>query len=177
MYSIYSQNGKSSAMDRSLANPVQNKFIGFQRNRADYDSIAFLAMSAGFAQEKENIGTETVDVVRPYKANISDAFKVRDVPALDDSTLLKKKKIQYSIFSVPVASTFVPAKGKVSGVERKKAGYAYNTYVSLGLGNYSTALLDFYTSRAISKMNLLTSVLITIRPRDSLMKWNWTQNF
>ncbi|SFW71067.1 hypothetical protein SAMN02927921_03535 [Sinomicrobium oceani] len=152
MYSIYSHNGKSSAMDRSLRKSGSKQVHRIPKGTGLITiALAFLAMSAGFAQEKENIGTETVDVVRPYKANISDAFKVRDVPALDDSTLLKKKKIQYSIFSVPVASTFVPAKGKVSGVERKKRDMLYNTYVSLGLGNYSTALLDFYTSRAISK--------------------------
>ncbi|MBC9797786.1 TonB-dependent receptor [Sinomicrobium sp. FJxs] len=120
-------------------------------------AFALLCVSGVFAQEKEgkeekeNIGTETVNVVKPYKATVSDAFKIREVPAAEDSVLLQKKEINYSIFSVPVASTFVPAKGKVAGIGKKKREYLYDTYLSLGLGNYSTALLDFYTSAEISK--------------------------
>ncbi len=157
MYHIYSNTGKSGycteeTKSNARRSDMKKRQPGIPGNKYLWSlAFVFLSLSPGFAQEKENIGTETVDVVRPYKANISDAFKVREVPALDDSTLLKKKEINYSIFSVPVASTFVPAKGKVSGIEKKKRDMLYNTYVSLGLGNYSTALLDFYTSREITK--------------------------
>ncbi|RAV31044.1 TonB-dependent receptor [Sinomicrobium soli] len=113
---------------------------------------AMMCVTAGMsAQEKEDIGTETVNVIKPYKASIPDAFKVREDPVLEDSVLLQKKEINYSIFSVPVASTFVPEKGKAAVVEKRKREMLYNSYVSLGLGNYSTALLDFYTSREISR--------------------------
>ena len=82
-------------------------------------SLLFLSLcGAVIAQEEDNIGTETVTVVKPYSPTVSDAFKIKSSPSLNDSIMLQKKKINYSIFSVPVASTFTPAKGKASGVEK-----------------------------------------------------------
>ncbi len=103
------------------------------------------------AQETENIGTETVTVVKPYSPTISDAFKVRSIPNLNDSIVLQKKEIQYSIFSVPVASTFTPAKGKAANVEKTPSPTLYNSYASVGLGNFNNALVDFYTSRSFNR--------------------------
>lgn len=115
-------------------------------------SLLSLGLMGGlFAQETENIGTETVTVVKPYSPTVSDAFKIRSLPSLEDSIVLQKKEIQYSIFSVPVASTFTPAKGKASGVERTPPPKLFNSYVSAGMGNYNNALLDFYTSREFSR--------------------------
>jgi len=80
--------------------------------------IVFLStISIAVAQEdEETIGTETVTVTKAYKPTVSDAFKVKTIPNLNDSIVLQKKKINYSIFSTPVASTFTPAKGKASAV-------------------------------------------------------------
>jgi hypothetical protein len=54
-----------------------------------------LLVSAGLqmaqAQKKdENIGSEVVNVVKPYTASISDAFKVKEVPTLEDDETTKK---------------------------------------------------------------------------------------
>ena len=70
------------------------------------------------AQEEDNLGTEVVNIVKPYSPAISDAFKVKENPLINDSTNTKKKEVIYSIFSVPVASTFTPAKGKAASVEK-----------------------------------------------------------
>ena len=106
-----------------------------------------------FSQEKENdnIGTEVVNVVKPYAPSVSDAFKVKETPSLNDSVTTTKKEIKYSIFSVPVASTFTPAKGKATGVPKAKRESLYNSYLSLGAGNFGNVLLDFYTSRELSR--------------------------
>jgi len=104
-----------------------------------------------FAQDKDTIGTETVNVTKAYKPTVSDAFKVKTVPNLNDSVVLQRQRINYSIFSTPVASTFTPAKGKASAVDKVKPAKIYNSYASLGLGNYNNALADFYTSRALNR--------------------------
>lgn len=115
-------------------------------------SLLFLSLcGAVIAQEEDNIGTETVTVVKPYSPTVSDAFKIKSSPSLNDSIVLQKKKINYSIFSVPVASTFTPAKGKASGVEKTPPPTLYNSYASVGLGNYNNALVDFYTSREFNR--------------------------
>ncbi|MDT0540453.1 TonB-dependent receptor [Croceitalea sp. P059] len=103
------------------------------------------------AQETDDIGTETVTVVKPYSPTVSDAFKIKSVPVLNDSIVLQKKKIEYSIFSVPVASTFTPAKAKAAKVEKLPPPILYNSYASVGLGNFNNALVDFYTSRELGR--------------------------
>lgn len=107
-----------------------------------------------FSQDKEenkNIGTQVVNVVKPYSPTLSDAFKIKETPSLNDSVTTTKKQIEYNIFSVPVASTFVPAKGKATAIKRAPREKVYNTYASLGVGNYNNATADFYTSRAINR--------------------------
>ena len=69
-------------------------------------------------KKEENIGTEVVNVVKPYTPTISDAFKVKETPALEDDDNTKKEVIKYSIFSFPVASTFAPSKGRAAGVDK-----------------------------------------------------------
>ncbi|AXG72324.1 TonB dependent receptor [Kordia sp. SMS9] len=113
--------------------------------------IANLATAQDKDKDKENIGTEVVNVVKPYTPSVSDAFKIKQTPSLNDKETAKKKEIKYAIFSFPVASTFTPAKGRAANLKKAKPEKLYNTYVSLGLGNYNTAALDFYTSRAISR--------------------------
>ncbi|MEN8788831.1 MAG: TonB-dependent receptor [Flavobacteriaceae bacterium] len=99
------------------------------------------------AQEDENIGTETVTVVKSYTPAVSDAFKINSVPVVNDSVVQQKKEIEYSIFSVPVASTFSPEKGKATPVQKASPEVLFNSSVRAALGNFSNALLDFHTSR------------------------------
>jgi hypothetical protein len=99
--------------------------------------LLLLLVQFSFAQKKdENIGTEVVNVVKPYTPTISDAFKVSDAPLLDDADNAKKEVIKYSIFSFPVASTFTPSKGKAESVEKEKQARLFNNYATFGVGNY-----------------------------------------
>ncbi|MFD0860679.1 TonB-dependent receptor [Sungkyunkwania multivorans] len=112
---------------------------------------------AGLAQDKKDenkvdpLGTEVVNVVKAYTPTISDAFKVKENPTLDDSITTQKKDVLYKINSVPVASTFTPAKGDAAAVQKEPNETLYDSYVSLGLGNFVNAELDFYTSRALNR--------------------------
>lgn len=116
--------------------------------------IAGLSVFFGaFGQDEKDLGTETVTVVKPYSPTVSDAFKIKSTPVLNDSIVLAKKEIRYSIFSVPVASTFTPAKGKAATVQKASPEKLYNSSASLGLGNFNNGLLDFYTSRDIDRGN------------------------
>jgi len=106
-------------------------------------SIYLFLSQFSFAQKKdpkkdENIGTEVVNVVKPYTPSISDAFKVKETPVLDDEENSKKETIKYTIFSFPVASTFTPSKGKAEGVEKEEQAHMFNNYATFGAGNYGT---------------------------------------
>ncbi|MFT4698884.1 MAG: hypothetical protein ACI9SJ_002042 [Flavobacteriaceae bacterium] len=108
--------------------------------------------SNGFAQEEEGkIGTEVVNIVRPYTPTISDAFKVKETPVLNDSVSSTKKEVEYSIFSVPVASTFTPSKGSATKIEKTKSIKLYDNYASVGFGNYTSILAELYSNFQISR--------------------------
>ena len=70
-----------------------------------------LFIFSGILYAQDPIGSETVTVVKPYTPSVRDASKIKSTPTRNDSVSLQKKPVQYSIFSVPVASTFTPAKG------------------------------------------------------------------
>ncbi|MBC2839747.1 TonB-dependent receptor domain-containing protein [Robiginitalea sp. SC105] len=115
--------------------------------------LALLYAGTGLAQDDEDLGTETVTVVRSYTPTVSDARKIKTLPSLTDSIVLQKKEVNYQINSVPVASTFTPAKGQAAAVEREAPEKLFNSYASLGLGNYNNALADFYLSRDFDRGN------------------------
>ena len=107
--------------------------------------FALLTVTGMWSQE-EDLVTETVTVVRSYSPTVPDAYKIRPLPSLNDSIVGRQLPVSYSINSVPVASTFTPAKGRAAEVQRPEPEKGYNTYASLGLGNYTNALAEFYTS-------------------------------
>lgn len=113
--------------------------------------LLYLVFSFSYAQEKEALGTEVVNIVKPYSPTISDAFKVKEVPMLNDSTNTEKKEVNYSIFSVPVASTFTPAKGKATAVEKAKPVKLYENYANFGFGNYANIVAELYSNFEISR--------------------------
>jgi outer membrane receptor protein involved in Fe transport len=110
---------------------------------------AFQTVSA--QKKDENIGTEVVNVVKPYTPTISDAYKVKEVPVIEDQETTKKEEVKYQIFSFPVASTFVPAKGKAAAVDKAKQEKLYPNYATLGFGNYKTILGELFISHEIDK--------------------------
>ena len=113
--------------------------------------LIFTGIQLANAQDKDNLGTEVVNVVKPYTPEIGDAFKVKATPMLNDSVNMAKKKVTYGIFSVPVASTFTPAKGQAAQIEKSKRIKLYDNYLRLGFGTYTTALAEFYSNWEIDR--------------------------
>ncbi|TGD58897.1 porin family protein [Flavobacterium humi] len=114
--------------------------------------ILLITFQFSFAQKKdENIGTEVVNVVKPYSPTISDAFKIKETPSLDDNETSKKEEIKYQIFSFPVASTFTPSKGKAAGVDKAKQEKLYPNYATLGIGNYGTINGELFVTHKLDK--------------------------
>lgn len=111
----------------------------------------FVVVGWGLLLHAQDLGTEVINVVRPYTPSVSDAEKVIQNPHLGDTISVSKKKVSYGIQSVPVASTFVPDKGKATTVERKRPEKIFNNYATLGIGNYTSILAEFYSNFEISK--------------------------
>lgn len=122
--------------------------------------LVLTSFQSTFAQKKdENIGTEVVNVVKPYSPTISDAFKVKETPSFDDDETSKKENIKYNIFSFPVASTFTPNKGKAANVEKSAQEKLYNNYITLGAGNYGTANVELFVTENVSNTDYFGGML------------------
>ncbi len=116
-----------------------------------FASAFVLLGQIGFAQETENLETERVVIVKAYTPTISDAFKIKSIPTLNDSITQQKKKLRYSIFSVPVASTYTPAKGRAANIDRPKPIDIYDNYATLGFGNFTSVLAEFYSNFQLNR--------------------------
>jgi hypothetical protein len=123
-------------------------------------SLCLFTIQISFSQKKDdNIGTEVVNVVKPYTPSISDAFKVKETPTLDDDDTSKKENIQYNIFSFPVASTFAPAKGKAANVDKSAEEKMFSNYLTLGAGNFGTVNAELFITESISNTDYFGGML------------------
>ena len=122
--------------------------------------ILLLVFNFSFSQVKdENIGSEVVNVVKPYTPTISDAFKVKETPTLDDEETAKKENIKYNIFSFPVASTFTPSKGKAAGVDKAEKEKLFNNYVTLAAGNYGTVNAELFVTQTLENNDYIGAMV------------------
>ena len=125
-----------------------------------FSIITISAFQVGFSQKKdENIGSEVVNIVKPYTPTISDAFKVKETPAVEEEVVEPKIPIKYQIFSFPVASTFVPSKGKAADVDKETLEKGFSNYVSLGAGNYGTVNAEVFLAHQLSKTDYVGGLL------------------
>ncbi|GAA0871184.1 TonB-dependent receptor [Gangjinia marincola] len=108
------------------------------------------------AQEKEKpIESETVVIVKPYSPTAKASRKIKSEPQLQDSAVVQKRKLNYSINSVPVASTFSPIQGQANPLKKERRPSVYNSYIKGGFGNYLNVLGELYTSIELDKQSNL----------------------
>lgn len=114
-----------------------------------------LFTSALFAQQetaKDTLNTGEINVVKPYTPKISDAFKIKENPTLGNQNIAKDS-VTYTINSIPVASTFTPAKGKAQGIAIEKLDRIYENYISAGFGNNTTPYLEAHLHSSSNRNN------------------------
>lgn len=102
-------------------------------------------------QVRDTLITEEIKVVKPYTPTIADAFKIKTNPSLENVKNIPKESVSYSIFSIPVASTFTPAKGKAQTIARAPKERLYNSYITAGFGNFTTPLLEAFINGGDSR--------------------------
>lgn len=128
-------------------------------------------LTPAFAQKKdENIGTEVVNVVKPYTPTVSDAFKIKETPSLDDDDNTKKEPIKYNIFSFPVASTFTPSKGRAAGVDKSKEERLFKNYFTSGFGNYMTAFAELYVTEEVGDNDYVAGMVKHLSSNGGIKK-------
>ena len=110
-------------------------------------SILSLTLFAAVAHAQDKLGTISVDIVKPYTPTIADVQKAAEETPKKDSITVAKKQVTYSSQSIPVASTFVPEKGKAVRIPVTAAKDSlYQSYVALAGGNYTSIYGDAFLS-------------------------------
>ena len=117
--------------------------------------LLILITSISFSQETkiDTLKTEEISVVKPYTPKISDAFKVKSTPVTNASKSFQKEQINYRFFSIPVASTFMPTKGKAKGVVKAPKERLYENYVMASYGNYVTPIFEAFVHTGDERYN------------------------
>lgn len=142
------------------------------------NSILILLFQQGFSQKKdENIGDEVVNIVKPYTPTISDAFKVKETPSLDKEVNEPKLPILYQIFSFPVASTFVPSKGKAATVDATQFEKGFANYASLGAGNYGTLNAEIFVTHQLNRTNYVGALMRHLASQGNIKNTPLDSNF
>ncbi len=95
-------------------------------------------------EKKKDTIVEVINVITSYTPTIADAFKIKKSPRIVLSKNSEKQKLTYSIFSAPVASTFVPKSGVVKGIDVGKKERLFDNYVAGGFGNYTTPFIEAF---------------------------------
>ena len=132
-----------------------NSFRNIGMNRALIIALALMLSMYSYAQkkEKEGLPSEEINVVKPFSPTVSKANKINIKPEIDSIDLGLKKDIDYSINSIPVASTFAPAKGKAKTLKRVPKERFYQNFISAGYGNYSTPIIEVFAHSNSSNSN------------------------
>ena len=110
-----------------------------------------LPVTALAQKEDDQIGNEVVNVVKPYTPTISDAFKVKETPPVEDPDNVRKTDVKYNIFSYPVASTFTPSKGRAASVDKTPQESLYRNFATVGIGNYGTAMAELFVTADVGE--------------------------
>ena len=120
-------------------------------------------LSVGNAQEEtteeKDLGTQEVTVIKSYSPSLSDVFKIKESPKLIDSLTGPKKEVDYSIFSVPVISTFIPSKGAARKLQPKTPKLQYNSRAFLGFGGFNRLLAEYGTYWEIDRRQQVSWLL------------------
>jgi hypothetical protein len=120
-----------------------------------YILVLLLLSLPALSQEKEKkrLPSEEINVVKPFSPTVSKAVKIPVEPDIDSIDLDLSKEINYSINSIPVASTFTPAKGKAKSLKRVPKERFYQNFISAGYGNYSTPIIEMFVHSNTSNYN------------------------
>ncbi|CAM1355539.1 TonB-dependent receptor [Tenacibaculum halocynthiae] len=116
------------------------------------------------------IKTEVVKVITSYVPKITDAFKIKEKPTITHTKETEKKKLDYQIFSVPVASTFIPKSGALKKISLGKRERLYDNYISAGFGNIVSPFIETYIRKSMnrdSESGVYAKLLLSLDPVEN----------
>ncbi len=106
-------------------------------------SVNFLSVQAQDVKPPEKVVSSEIEVIRPYKPILAEAFKLRRSPDLDNLKTYKAK-FTYSLTDRQLELNTDIQKLQAQQLADERAAILINNYVKGGLGNLSTLLAEGY---------------------------------
>ena len=103
-----------------------------------------------FKASSQNKLNQEVKVVKPYKPSISDAFKINELPKIND-TIKITPSFSYSVKTKKLNSKFQLEPIKAARMLGEPLTKLYKSYLKLGFGNYITPLAEINISSLRAK--------------------------
>ena len=138
--------------------------------------VTFLRISAQ-EKRKDTVKTEVVNVVTKYNPKIADAKKIQINPTVELLKKDKKKKLEYAIFSAPVASTFVPKSGAIKGIDVGVKERIYKNYFAAGYGNYASPFFETFLHHSSRFKNEFGFQAKYLASEDNIRNTSLNSNF
>lgn len=99
-------------------------------------AIVFTVTAATSFAQRDTTITQEVEVVKSYTPTITDAYKINDMPAINDEEQ-EKPTFNYSIFSQPIYNTFSVNTLKAATFKSEQDDDHGYGLVKAGVGNYN----------------------------------------
>lgn len=107
--------------------------------------FSFLSLNAQKKEQvKDTIKTEIVNIITKYNPKIADAKKIENNPKIELLKKNEKKKLEYTILSAPVASTFIPKSGTLKRRNNLVKEQSYKNYIAAGFGNFTSPYFETF---------------------------------
>ena len=140
--------------------------------------FAFLSLNAQKKEQpKDTVKTEVVNVITKYNPKIADAKKIKKNPKIKLLQKNEKKKLEYTIFSAPVASTFIPKSGVVKGIDVGVKERIYKNYIAAGFGNYTTPFFETFLHHSTRFKNEISFNAKYLASQDNVRRSVLKSNF
>lgn len=110
-------------------------------------AVAMVTICQGLSGQELN---KEVYVVRPYEPTLSDAVKISFLPENKD-VQFSTPQFEYSVSPKRLDNGFEPDPIKPAKTMASSLPKIYNSWLKVGLGNYSTSLAEFNISNSRSK--------------------------
>ncbi|MGI8893135.1 MAG: hypothetical protein ACR2GN_06710 [Bacteroidia bacterium] len=111
--------------------------------------ILYSTIVSVYAQTK-GVEDETIIVVKPYQATLSDAFKISETPVRDTSVIIVSE-LKYVINSAKAETEYTVPEIKPVKIKDEPIPKLYRSYLKGGVGNYATRYGEFFYNSIRSK--------------------------
>jgi hypothetical protein len=114
--------------------------------------LTVILSSAFLTSQGQSTGVEdeTIIVVKPYQATLSDAFKISEIPSRDTSKITVPE-LKYVINQSKAETDYTVPEIKPVKIKDEAIPKLYRSYLKGGVGNYATRYGEFFFNSLRSK--------------------------